>query len=546
MNKKVNTSVDGFVPRRPNRQQSGRLSGAKNAAKPNMDIISDRKPLRTAGNLDINSKESDEAIKQTDIDESLNNLTEIDEPAKKLTRKQRKLRKKLSKKPKTKFQKIRKWVIIGIIVIILGIAGYLLYKFISTSNNVLQGNVLDLIQSKSLKEDSNGRSNFLILGTSEDDPGHDGGSLTDSMLVVSISQTSKDIYMFSVPRDLYVEYGEACSSGYSGKINAYFACSNTGTTDADEQDRLTKTQKLVGDIFGMDIQYGIHVNHTVIKEVVDAIGGIDVDIEGSNGDSGVLDRNFDWRCNYTCYYVKYDNGVHHLDGLHALYLAQARGDVAPTYGLGNSNFDREVNQQKILVAIKDKATSTGVLTSLSSVTKILDSVGDNLRTNIQTDEIRTIMKVVSSVKSDNVKKLTLFDSDDPLVTTGNYYGSSVVMPSAGIYEYTDIQSYIKKNLSSNKVVKEDAPVVVLNGTGETGYGQTQADKLTDDGFNVVLVDNAPDGTYDKVEVYQIGTGNTATAEKLTSLYGITIKTTTPPISVDDDVKFVVIFGSTSS
>ena len=84
------------------------------------------------------------------------------------------------------------------------------------------------------------------------------------------------------------------------------------------------------------------------EKIIDAVGGVDIDIQGSNGAPGVLDRNFDWRCNYKCYMVKYDNGVHHLDGERALFLAMARGSVEPTYGLGNSNFDREKNQQKII------------------------------------------------------------------------------------------------------------------------------------------------------------------------------------------------------
>jgi LCP family protein required for cell wall assembly len=383
----------------------------------------------------------------------------------------------------------------------------------------------------------------LILGTTEDDPGHQGSDLTDSMMVVSIDQKNKNIFMFSVPRDLYVQYGEACTSGYAGKINAYFSCVDDGTTADAEQKRLTKTEKLVGDIFGLDIQYGIHANGEVIKEAVDAVGGIDVNIEGSGGAPGVLDRNFDWRCKYTCYLVKYDNGVHHLDGAHAWYLSMARGDIAPTYGLANSNFDREKNQQKILIAVKDKAMTTGILTNLNAVTKLIDAVGNNLRTNIQTNEIRTLMQVASDVKSADIKTLSLVGDTDSVVTTGQQGGASVVMPSAGIYDYSDIQSFIKKNFSSDPVVREAAPIIVLNGSGQTGFGQTKADALKSDGYNVALVDNAPSGTYDKVEIYQIGTESSKTAEKLASLYNVTIKKTAPPITVGSSIQFVIIFGS---
>jgi anionic cell wall polymer biosynthesis LytR-Cps2A-Psr (LCP) family protein len=348
--------------------------------------------------------------------------------------------------------------------------------------------------------------------------------------------------MFSVPRDLYVEYEMACVAGYSGKINSYFSCVNSDDTKEAEQERLATTQKFIGDIFGLDIQYGVHVNHTVIKQAVDAVGGVDVDVQGSNGDSGVLDRNFDWRCNYKCYLVKYDNGVHHLDGEHALFLSMARGDIAPTYGLGNSNFDREKNQQKIIIALKEKAMSTGTLTNLSAVTKLIDAVGDNLRTNIQTNEIRTLMQIANEVKTSDIHTLSLIGDENNLVKSGDYYGASVVMPSAGIFDYSEIQAFVAKNLSSNPIVREAALIVVLNGTGQTGYGQTKADALTAEGYTVSLVDNAPEGVYSSVEIYQIGEGNSSTAEKLASLYDVVIKKTAPPIAVDSDVGFVIIFG----
>lgn len=73
------------------------------------------------------------------------------------------------------------------------------------------------------------------------------------------------------------------------------------------------------------------------------------------------------------HFIEYKNGLTQLDAEHALYLAMARGDIEPTYGLGNSNFDREKNQQKIIVAIKEKAMSTGTITNVGKVSGIIDA-----------------------------------------------------------------------------------------------------------------------------------------------------------------------------
>ncbi|MEP6710593.1 MAG: LytR C-terminal domain-containing protein, partial [Candidatus Saccharibacteria bacterium] len=110
-----------------------------------------------------------------------------------------------------------------------------------------------------------------------------------------------------------------------------------------------------------------------------------------------------------------------------------------------------------------------------------------------------------------------------------------------------IQAFIDKQLNANDVTREAANVVVLNGSGVIGVGQTEADKLEKQGFTISLVDTAPAAKYADVEIYQIGTGKTATAAKLKELFNIkTIKTTTPPTTVSGDTNFVVIFGKSRS
>jgi LCP family protein required for cell wall assembly len=538
-------SIDGFVPRRIG-SQLGELHNGKNIAA--KQEITDR-TLHT-GDDEIQNPVGvarlGQAIGRSDIDESLREIDDL-EPVKKLSRRQRKRLQKQAK-PRSKTKRIIKWFLILVLLVGVGIGAYLGIKVLLASGNIFKGSIFDIIQNQPLKQDSNGRSNFLILGTSEDDPGHGGAFLTDSMMVVSIDQTNKNIYMFSIPRDLYVQYGMACNSGYSGKINEYFNCVNDDyTTTEAEQQRLTETQSFVGEIFGLDIQYGIHVNNTVIKDAVDAVDGVDVDIQGSGGAAGILDRNFDWRCNYKCYLVKYDNGVHHLDGAHALYLAMARGDVPPTYGLGNSNFDREKNQQKIIVALKEKAVTTGTVTNLGKVTGLIDALGDNLRTNIETKEIQTLMKLISDTKTEDIHSISLFDGDDRVVTSGPYNGASVVMPSAGIFDYTDIRAYIARNLSSNPLIRENAGIVVLNGSDEVGKGQAMADTLKEAGFIIDSVDNAPAGTYQAIEIYVVDDTKTATLAKLKTQYqDAIIKTTSPPVTVSDNVGFIVIVGTSTT
>jgi len=456
--------------------------------------------------------------------------------------------------PKSKARRIIKWTVIALIVILLSIGGWILYKAMNAGGNIFKGGLLGLVQNQPLKEDANGRSNILILGTSEDDPGHQAGWLTDSMMVLSIDQKNKNAYMFSIPRDLEVKYGQACTSGYAGKINVYYSCVGGGTTDPNAtRDALTKTAQFVGsEVVGLDIQYGVNVNYTVMRDLVNAVGGsITVNIEGDGPTpagipaGSVMDSNFDWKCGSTrakrlanCaprgHFIDYGPGPVALDAEHALYLAQARGDSSPTWGLARSNFDREKNQQKIVTAIRDKAMSAGVLTNFGKVTGLIDSLGNNLRTTFESSEVRTLTSLAKDIKSDDIHTISFIDGDNA-VLDGN------AQPSAGKYQFGQLQAFIQKKLSKNPVVREEAKVVVLNGSDTAGIAQSEADKLAAQGFTISAIDNAG-ASYDKTSVYQVGGGMSGTKAKLESIYGVKVKTSAPPVSVAEGTNFVVILG----
>lgn len=533
-------SIDGFVPRR----QGGQL-GELHTERQRQSVgkIAERPSLQTEDDLirgTVGAARPNKSLGRSDIDESLRDIDDNDQ-FKPLSRRQRR---KLEKqgKPKSKARRIVKWFFILLLIAVIGVGAYLGFKFLAASQSILQGSIFDIVQSQPLKTDANGRSNFVVFGTAEDDEGgnHGGANLTDSIMLLSVDQTNKNAYMVSLPRDLWVEYADTCWVGNQGKLNAAYTCASDD--GADEAAGAAALQAQVKNILGVDVQYYIHLNFTAVVEAVDAVGGVDVTIE-SEDPRGILDRNFDWRCNYKCYYVNYDNGeVAHLDGEHALALARAR-NAAGGYGLPGGNFDREKNQQKIIKALREKALSAGTLANLGAVTGLIDALGSNLRTNVETKELRTLMSLASDISSNDIVSLSLVGEESRLVTTGSYNGQSIVRPVAGISDFSDIHAFIQKNLTSDPATREGATIVVLNGSGVVGVGQTEADTLEDAGFTIGLVDNAPDGTYASIEIYQIGDGNSATAAKLASRYKVTIKTTAPPVVGTAEADFVIIVGA---
>jgi LCP family protein required for cell wall assembly len=441
-------------------------------------------------------------------------------------------------------KKTVKRIIIALIILLLIGGGIIAYRIFVASSHIFKGNVLTAAFSseKPLKTDQYGRTNLLVFGTSESDPGHPAAQLTDSIMIVSIDQKTKNAFLVSVPRDLWVKYENPCTFGYQGKINTVYECaSDDGKNEEAGQQALSGK---VGEIFGVDFQYTVHLNLAVVKEATDALGGIDINIE-STDDRGILDRNFDWRCNYTCYLVKYPIGPAHLDGEHAMFLAQARND-AGGYGLPRSNFDREANQRKIVIAMKDKATSAGFLANPVSVTEFIESLGNNIHTSIDASEIKTFIKVAKEIDSKNIQSISIIDQTPAILTTGaGPDGSSVVKSVDGLYAYASIQKFMKLQLSGlGAISTEAAKVDVLNGSGVSGAAAELAAKLEENAMTIGNLATAPT-TSGKYKLYDLSGGKKpATLKKLQETLGLSAPTsTTLPSGVTSDASFVVIVGS---
>lgn len=554
MHRRPANSIDGFSLRRRNVADDHATSGLEapdklpvpeqylqptSEASGQAHRIDQRPTSSTVGT--IGTLAASQHVAKNDIDASLRAIDAEEEPVKK---RRRVITKKTVKR-----------MLLVIALLLLAGGGYFGYKLIFASGSIFQGNIFSVFQNHPLKKDSMGRSNILLFGTSEDDPGHAdaGPDLTDSIMVLSVDQDKKNAVMFSVPRDLWVDYGQACLAGYEGKINALYQCAKQGSSD---QTGANKLKSVVGEVFGLDIQYYAHVNYTALKQAVDAVGGVTVVID-SDDSRGVMDNNFDWQCGATLsarkqkcppngHMVDYPNGSATMDGDHALALARARNE-AGGYGLSGGNFDREQYQQKILLAIKDKAVSAGTLANPIAVSNLIDSFGNNIRTNFDTSEIKTLVELANSVKKESIRSISLVDQEKPLVTTGQYSGQSIVRPVAGISDFSAIHAYIQAQLGNSNQASssEAAKIEVLNGSDIAGIASKKQAELISKGINVTSIGDAPTrAEYGEFKWYDLSGGSMPqTAKKLTDVLGQGSSGSTLPSGVQSDANFVIIYGN---
>ena len=438
---------------------------------------------------------------------------------------------KKEKKPKSKKRKIITRILIALLLLIVIAA----VVFIIWGNDIIakitggQGNVFDLltfIEEKydPLKTDENGRTNILAFGTSgynmEGDEGngkHDGAQLTDSIMAISLNQDTGDIAMLSLPRDL--KASPTCTA--TGKINEVYWCNNINGDN--EQAGAEALMEEVGGILGIDFQYYAHLNWGSLVQIVNILDGITITLDEDISDYYYTKAVFKAGEEYT------------INGEQALGLARAR------HGTANGDFTRGASQQKILIGIKDKIFAKNL--SLTDIIDLATTLGDNLRTNFNVSEMKTLAHLTTDFDFNTMRQLSLIEPNR-LMTTGSINGISYVLPVGGAGNYSKIRNYITKMLDNDPRVYEDASILVLNGTEEVGIATQEVHQLEDDGYTNLEAGDAPTNNYtNKYTLYVLTDAAPGTTKLLEKKYETTAKSAEElPEGISKDYDFVIIIG----
>lgn len=371
----------------------------------------------------------------------------------------------------------RSGIVLGSLVLAVGLwFGFKFYKDIARlTGNKNPLSLLSAFQPADLRN-QDGRVNILVAGNSADDAGHNGATLTDSIMVLSVNTHNNTALVLSVPRDLWVNIPGV---GHS-KINAAYPAGG-----------MNLLQQVIQKNLGLTIDYQALVNYTAFRDLVNAVGGITIDIK-SPDPRGIYDPSLDYTSRNCCALAKYPNGPVTLNGKQALDLARARGDTYGSYGFPQADFTRTEHQRQMLVAIKDKASSSAVISNPFKVTSLIDAVGNNVKTNLQVNEIETLytyMKKINDSKIDSYNINTLMGGNTTMLTNyTSYDGQAALIPAAGLDDFSAIKQQIAKLLTADPVTKEAATVVVLNGTNANGLASLQKNVLVRKGMTVVVGD----------------------------------------------------------
>jgi LCP family protein required for cell wall assembly len=426
----------------------------------------------------------------------------------------------------------------AIIVLLIGL--FVAGKFIYNAHKLFGGSIFGVLHSTKLKGEDQGRVNILLAGNSADDVGHNGGQLTDSIMIVSIDTRNNTAFLLSVPRDLWVNIPGA---GHQKINDAYVV----GQEDNFSQPGYPSggmglLEQVIQENFGIQLDYYALVNYTALKDAVNAVGGININVQ-SNDPRGLYDPSVDYATHGPL--VKLTNGQHSLNGEQALDLARARGDAYGSYGFDSADFERTQNQRAMLVSLKSKATTAGVIANPAKLTSLFDAIGSNVKTDFKLSEVHRLYDLSKLINANNIQSLSLDKANgkDLLTSYTTADGESALIPAAGVDDFNDIQAFVKQQTSSNPVVREDASVAVLNATSSSGLASAERTKLKVKGLNVTAIGDAMSNQATTTIIDNSNGKKSSTRTLLGQIFGNHFTTTNPYAGMYNDPDFIVLVGS---
>ena len=255
---------------------------------------------------------------------------------------------------------------------------------------------------------SNERLTVLLVGA--DRSPSRNTNLTDTMIVASLDPIGRTVSMVSVPRDL-IDVPLGNGDTFGPKLNSLVEYADRHR-DQFPDGGMATLRKAIGALLGVDIHYQAEVNLNGFRRMVDAVGGVDIDVTRPIDDSA-----YDGGQGFSI-----DVGRHHLDGRTALAYVRSRK------GLGDSDFTRAIRQQQVLVALRDTVTKDGSL--LWELPDLLRAVGGAIRTDMPTQRLPELAAIVDEVGHGDVVTALV---RHPLVrSVDSRYGSSLEPDLAAI------------------------------------------------------------------------------------------------------------------
>jgi len=290
-------------------------------------------------------------------------------------------------------------------------------------------------------------------------------SRADTIMMLSMDLDSKQVRACSVPRDTFV----TARDGKSGKINATFA-----------RGGIELLKDTLHDLFGVTIDHYVIVKPDAVREIVDAVGGVQVET--------IDDTNYD--DNWGGLHVHLPEGSQHIDGAQAegfvrfrevnRYRMDSRGNMIPLRGVKSSKEEgdirRAARQQQLVAALMSSAKSTS---NLLRADEIIDTGFNQIETDLKRSQCVALANIFKEAKESMV--------------SGTVPGEDGKRD--GVYYYTLDQERAQATVDwlikgDDHAMRRLVRIEIRNGSKIPGVARAAANMLDAEGYNASAPGNA--------------------------------------------------------
>lgn len=329
-----------------------------------------------------------------------------------------------------------------------------------------------------LKGEENGRINILLLGRAGEH--YPGRNLTDTVIMMSIDTKNKKVALLSLPRDLYAPIPDTHLYTKLNSLYQYGLSQGIG---------IAPLRAAVENITGQTIHYFFVLDFDGFEKTVDALGGISVDVLRDFYDPSYPGKNY----SYETFTIK--KGWQTLNGATALkYVRERHNDP-------EGDFGRAKRQQQIIQAIKDKAFSLGTFFNIFAVNKMLDALGESVKTDMTLDEMESFIGLAKTLDTENVSSVVVdaWQKESLLRVSHIQVGSVaafILVPRVGNWsEINDVSENIFQldalKIRRKQIAEEQAKIIIVSATENITAAEKMKRLISEMGFSEVSITLSP-------------------------------------------------------
>jgi LCP family protein required for cell wall assembly len=284
---------------------------------------------------------------------------------------------------------------------------------------------------------------FAVLLMGYGGGNHDGAYLTDSMMVVIVDPARKSLTLLSLPRDSWVPMSFDGKTIIYNKVNTAYAFAEDASAYPDRLDRYRGTHgpgtfaaDTVSRLLGIPIQYYLSLDFQGFRDMINAVGGINVDVPDSF--AARYPANDDPSINAGWTIVRFSRGLQHMDGERAIEYARARETIDNVSE--GTDFARSRRQRLIMQAFKTRLFEPGGLIHLP---QLLAIAATHVDTNYQIPDATKLAQLILGWRDVTIYQTAL--------TTGNYLedatgpdGAYVVVPSSPDHSWAQVRAFARR------------------------------------------------------------------------------------------------------